>query len=93
MTHQPVNERRRLSPAMQVLSDLQDRLQPFPTDQAMAVIEEELQASIGDVFSQLSAQPVAAASLGQVCLPVSCLLPLRVLPCRHATQELEVTHY
>lgn len=57
---------------MQVLSDLQDRLQPFPTDQAMAVIEEELQASIGDVFSQLSAQPVAAASLGQVCHPVSC---------------------
>lgn len=52
---------------MQVLSDLQDRLQPFPTDQAMAVIEEELQASIGDVFSQLSAEPVAAASLGQVC--------------------------
>ncbi|DBB07164.1 TPA: hypothetical protein ACH3X1_011734 [Trebouxia sp. C0004] len=53
-------------PYLEVLSDLQDRLQPFPTDQAMAVIEEELQASIGDVFSQLSAQPVAAASLGQV---------------------------
>lgn len=33
----------------------------------MAVIEEELQASIGDVFSELSAEPVAAASLGQVC--------------------------
>lgn len=32
----------------------------------MAVIEEELQASIGDVFSELSAEPVAAASLGQV---------------------------
>ena len=53
---------------VQVLSDLQDRLQPFPTNLAMAVIEEELHASIGDVFSQLSAQPVAAASLGQVCL-------------------------
>ena len=51
---------------MQVLSDLQDRLQPFPTTLAMAVIEQELQASIGDVFSQLSAEPVAAASLGQV---------------------------
>ncbi len=75
---------------MQVLSDLQDRLQPFPTDQAMAVIEEELQASIGDVFSQLSAQPVAAASLGQVCLPASCLRPLHVLPCRRATKGLKV---
>jgi hypothetical protein len=76
---------------MQVLSDLQDRLQPFPTDQAMAVIEEELQASIGDVFSQLSAQPVAAASLGQVCHPVSCLLALHVLPCKHATEVLKLT--
>ncbi len=73
---------------MQVLSDLQDRLQPFPTDQAMAVIEEELQASIGDVFSQLSAQPVAAASLGQVYHPFSCLLALHVLPWRHATEVL-----
>ncbi|KAL3145629.1 hypothetical protein ABBQ32_003173 [Trebouxia sp. C0010 RCD-2024] len=51
---------------LEVLSDLQDRLQPFPTTLAMAVIEQELQASIGDVFSQLSAEPVAAASLGQV---------------------------
>ena len=76
---------------MQVLSDLQDRLQPFPTDQAMAVIEEELQASIGDVFSQLSAQPVAAASLGQVYLSVSCLLALHVLPCTHANAMLEHT--
>ena len=54
---------------LQVLADLQDRLQPFPTDIAMAVIEEELKASIGDVFSQLSAEPVAAASLGQVSQP------------------------
>lgn len=53
---------------VQVLSDLQDRLQPFPTNLAMEVIEKELQASIGDVFSQLSAEPVAAASLGQVLL-------------------------
>ena len=63
---------------MQVLSDLQDRLQPFPTDQAMAVIEQELQASIGDVFSQLSAEPVAAASLGQVCQLWSCGLSAQV---------------
>ena len=76
---------------MQVLSDLQDRLQPFPTDQAMTVIEEELQASIGDVFSQLSTQPVAAASLGQVCHPFSWLLALHVLPCRHATKVLNFT--
>ena len=32
----------------------------------MALIEEELGAKIGQIFSELSARPVAAASLGQV---------------------------
>lgn len=52
--------------ALQALSQLQDRLEPFPTPTAMALIEEELGAKIGQVFSELSARPVAAASLGQV---------------------------
>ena len=32
----------------------------------MALIEDELGSKIGQVFSELSARPVAAASLGQV---------------------------
>lgn len=51
---------------MQALSQLQDRLDPFPTPIAMSLIEEELGAKIGQIFSELSARPVAAASLGQV---------------------------
>ena len=60
------NFRHRKSAALQALSQLQDRLDPFPTPTAMALIEEELGAKIGQVFSELSARPVAAASLGQV---------------------------
>lgn len=49
-----------------MLSELQDRLPPFPTDEAMAVIELELGVPATQVFSFLSANPVAAASFGQV---------------------------
>lgn len=51
---------------MQSLSVLQDRLPCFPTPVAMAVIEEELGRPISELFSELSPEPVAAASLGQV---------------------------
>ena len=60
------NLRSHKSAALQALSQLQDRLEPFPTPTAMALIEEELGAKIGQIFSELSARPVAAASLGQV---------------------------
>ncbi|KAK9815500.1 hypothetical protein WJX72_004714 [[Myrmecia] bisecta] len=53
-------------PYLEALADLQDRLPSFPTAIAMTVIEQELGASIGDIFSELSPEPVAAASLGQV---------------------------
>ncbi|KAG6554988.1 hypothetical protein Mapa_003573 [Marchantia paleacea] len=49
-----------------VLSELQDRLAPFPTGEAMTVIEQELGVPLGQVFSRLSVDPVAAASFGQV---------------------------
>ena len=47
---------------------------PFPTEEARRIIEEELKHSssvpglqrLEDVFESLSAEPVAAASLGQV---------------------------
>jgi aarF domain-containing kinase len=48
------------------LEKLQDRLPPFPTDQALAVMEEDLGRPVSEVFSQISDIPVAAASLGQV---------------------------
>jgi predicted unusual protein kinase regulating ubiquinone biosynthesis (AarF/ABC1/UbiB family) len=53
-------------PYLEALSQLQDRLPSFPTPVAHALIEEELGRPLGEVFSELSPRPVAAASLGQV---------------------------
>ncbi len=44
---------------------LQDKLPPFPTEQAIAIVEEELGHPIGEMFSAFS-DPVAAASIAQV---------------------------
>ncbi|MBY6090656.1 2-polyprenylphenol 6-hydroxylase [Maritimibacter alkaliphilus] len=49
----------------QQLRVLQDKLPPFPTETAKAVIEAELQQPVDEVFSEFSA-PVAAASIAQV---------------------------
>ncbi len=51
---------------LEELVKLQDQLPPFPTDQAMALVEAELNQPIAEIFSSISATPVAAASLGQV---------------------------
>ena len=48
------------------LIKLQDQLPPFDNDLAYQIIETELDRSIGEIFRELSSQPVAAASLGQV---------------------------
>jgi predicted unusual protein kinase regulating ubiquinone biosynthesis (AarF/ABC1/UbiB family) len=48
------------------LVKLQDRLPPVPNDIAMRILEVNLDAEIDEVFSQISPEPVAAASLGQV---------------------------
>lgn len=49
------------------LAKLVDRVAPFPSAQAMAVLREELGVDdLTTVFTALSAEPVAAASLGQV---------------------------
>ncbi|TVP61926.1 MAG: AarF/ABC1/UbiB kinase family protein [Leptolyngbya sp. LCM1.Bin17] len=48
------------------LTQLQDQLPPFANDIAFRFIEEELGAPPHQVYAELSADPVAAASLGQV---------------------------
>lgn len=47
-----------------VLSELQDRSAPFPDGEAMAVIEQELGVPLGQVFSRISVDPMAAAPFG-----------------------------
>jgi predicted unusual protein kinase regulating ubiquinone biosynthesis (AarF/ABC1/UbiB family) len=51
---------------LEELIKLQDQLPPFPTAIAFNIIENELDRSLEEAFSQISPQPVAAASLGQV---------------------------
>ncbi len=48
------------------LSDLQDRLPPFATAEAIATIEHELGAPIAELFTSFDDVPVAAASIAQV---------------------------
>ena len=56
-----------LSPAAMVeLQKLCDKVPSFPSDVAMRLIESELGAPHTEFFSELSAEPIAAASLGQV---------------------------
>jgi ubiquinone biosynthesis protein len=48
------------------LERLQDRVPPFPSEQAMAEIERGLGRRIADVFDQFEPEPVASASIAQV---------------------------
>jgi predicted unusual protein kinase regulating ubiquinone biosynthesis (AarF/ABC1/UbiB family) len=51
---------------LEELTKLQDQLPPFPTPLARRIIERELDRSISEVYREISPEPVAAASLGQV---------------------------
>lgn len=53
---------------------LQDDVPPFPDEQAFSIIQQQLGRPLEAVFSSISEQPVAAASLGQVrvCVWVCC---------------------
>ncbi|XP_026664510.2 uncharacterized aarF domain-containing protein kinase At1g71810, chloroplastic isoform X3 [Phoenix dactylifera] len=51
---------------LEELSLLQDRITPFSTEIAFSMIEKELGLPIDILFSEISPEPVAAASLGQV---------------------------
>ncbi|XP_031389878.1 uncharacterized aarF domain-containing protein kinase At1g71810, chloroplastic [Punica granatum] len=48
------------------LSLLQDKIAPFSTEVAFNTIEKELNLPIDELFAEISPEPIAAASLGQV---------------------------
>ena len=48
------------------LQDLQDNVPPFSAAQGRAVIERELGIRLSETFSEISLEPIAAASIGQV---------------------------
>jgi predicted unusual protein kinase regulating ubiquinone biosynthesis (AarF/ABC1/UbiB family) len=51
---------------IEALSQLQDRVPPFSSQEAIAVIEQEFQRSVKDLFQSFEMIPLASASLGQV---------------------------
>jgi ubiquinone biosynthesis protein len=48
------------------LSYLQDEVEPFSSEEALNIIEEELKISPLELFSYINEEPLAAASIGQV---------------------------
>ncbi|XP_020536398.1 uncharacterized protein slr1919 isoform X2 [Jatropha curcas] len=50
----------------QELAKLQDQIPPFPTHIAIKSIESQLGVPVSQLFSDISPEPIAAASLGQV---------------------------
>ncbi|EKQ70972.1 putative unusual protein kinase [Leptolyngbyaceae cyanobacterium JSC-12] len=51
---------------LEELTKLQDKLPPFPNAIAFSIIESQLERSVDELYQEISPNPVAAASLGQV---------------------------
>lgn len=54
------------APYLEALERLQDRVEPFPAEEAVAILEEELGTRVSRAFRTFDREPIAAASLGQV---------------------------
>lgn len=54
------------APYVAGLTQLQDNVKPFAAAQGRSVIEEELGISLEETFAEISPEPVASASVGQV---------------------------
>ena len=65
---QVLSTRRDLLPAdlADELAKLQDRVPPFPAEQARRIVERAFGKPVEDVFSRFDAEPVASASIAQV---------------------------
>lgn len=61
----------------QALSELHDKVPPFPQTVAMKIIEDEFGSPVERIFSYISEDPVAAASFGQVVLCF--MLPMSII--------------
>ena len=48
------------------LAQLQDRVPPFPSEEALAIIEGAYGKTVGEVFASFDTEPLAAASIAQV---------------------------
>jgi len=51
---------------LQALTELQDSVPPVPTSEADLIIERELGKAVGEIFEEITPEPIASASLGQV---------------------------
>lgn len=86
-TMQAVSSRPDVTPPdyLKELEKLQDQIPAFDTKEAMQVMEAELGYPPSNLFSTLATAPSAAASLGQVSLPlrllVSATLAVGLHPC------------
>jgi ubiquinone biosynthesis protein len=65
---QAISTRRDLLPTdvADELAELQDRVPPFPAEEAIAILDGIYGKSVNDVFSRFDAEPFAAASIAQV---------------------------
>ena len=65
---QALSTRRDLLPddIAESLAKLQDKVKPFPSDQAIQVIEQSLGESVRNAFAKFEAEPMASASIAQV---------------------------
>jgi predicted unusual protein kinase regulating ubiquinone biosynthesis (AarF/ABC1/UbiB family) len=53
-------------PYIDVLERLQDKVKPFPLDEVMKVIDEEIPMRFSKAFLEFDPNPIGAASIGQV---------------------------